>query len=344
MGLLCFGLWLLFDANQLYRNALSSPFGTRRSVALAILRPIASVTNALGFSVGVNTANSLLHRNPQPTRLPPPPAIPAYGGGRAPNDASTFALVPRPHSTGRRAVEAVGHQRSVWPPPLGQPTVTHPLVMLSIGDSIGEDLGYGLGDLFSGDRFVHLVQKAKIDTGLARPDYYNWPSALEQDIRQFHPGAVVVMMGANDDQALVRANGNSVASGSPQWSRIYRQRIRLMMDEITASGAHALWVGLPPLQGASASSAFARVVNRLILQAARGMSGVSVVPSWSILAGPRGQFVQYKSIDGSVQQIRYGDGVHLAPAGWNLLASALLRPMQQAWRISLHTRPIVRVG
>jgi hypothetical protein len=62
-----------------------------------------------------------------------------------------------------------------------------------------------------------------------------------------------------------------------------------------------------------------------------------------VLAGPHGSFVQYKEVDGRVQQIRYSDGVHLAPTGWDLLASALLGPMQRAWHIELHARPLFKV-
>ncbi|MHB8243842.1 MAG: SGNH/GDSL hydrolase family protein [Acidimicrobiales bacterium] len=216
--------------------------------------------------------------------------------------------------------------------------------MLDIGDSIGEDLGFGLGDVFAQDPWVHVIQKAKIDTGLARPDYYNWPVALESDIRTYHPGVVVIMMGANDNQPLITASGQSVPTGTAAWNRQYRQRIKLLMQEVVASGAHAIWVGLPPLQSPAVNSAFALHLNKMAQQLAKSVRGVTYVSSWSTLAGPRGQFVQYKTVSGSVQQIRYSDGVHLAPTGWDLLASALLAPMTHALKINLDAKPLLRVG
>ncbi|MGH9298140.1 MAG: hypothetical protein ACRDZP_09235 [Acidimicrobiales bacterium] len=335
VGLLCFLLWGLFDANQLYHNAQASPEGTRRSVAMSLLRPVAAVTNALGLSGPVNSANTALHRNPPaPASLfiPPPPG----GGSRMANDAGASGLAPRPHTHyGQAAGENSGAR--VWPPPLGQPTTAHPLVVLDIGDSVGADLGFGLGDIFTGDHYVDLVQKGVEVTGLARPDYFNWPSHLAADIHQFHPGAVVVMLGANDMQAL-QQNGNFIPLGTPGWWHDYAQRVSLIMSEATSSGAHVLWVGLPPMAGAAVTSPFAEQVNGIAKTEAGAHSGVSFVSSWYTLGGKKGKFTQFLSVGGREEQVRYSDGVHLAPAGWDLLAQSLVQPMQHDWGIQLHAK------
>lgn len=346
VGLVCFGLWTAFDANQLYHNALSSPVGTRRTVSIEVLRPIAAVMNALDLSGPVNAANTLLGRGGATTAatLPPPPPQPAYGGGRPPNDIDQFGLAPRPHTRrGQNGSKYTGSRTGVWPPPLRQPTPAHPLVMLDIGDSIGEDLGFGLGDLFANDPYVRVIQKGVVDTGLARPSYYNWPAALNAEIAKFHPGAVVMMLGANDDSALELPNGGSVPLGTLSWVRLYRHRVSLLMNEATASGAHVIWVGLPPVQNSAVNPGFAALVNSIVQSEASTHSGVTFVSSWSLLSGPHGKFVQYKSVDGSVQQIRYSDGVHLAPVGWDLLASYLLSPMERVWHLDLHATPLYHV-
>ncbi len=340
VGLICFGLWTLFDANQLYHNALSSPFGTRRSVSLAILRPIAAVTNALGLSGPVNAADSALGRGGRASSATLPPVPVVVPTGRAANDSSIWGMAPRPHSGGRY----VPPPKTVWPPALAPPTRAHPLEILDIGDSIGEDLGYGLGDLFGNDPYVRVLQRGKIDTGLARPDYYNWPAMLERYLRTYHPGAVVIMMGANDDQSLSLANGAAVSAGTRRWNEVYRSRIALMMDEVLAAGAHLVWVGLPPVSAPSVNNAFVERVNGMAKVLAAGRYGVTYVSTWKLLSGPHGGFTQYKQLNGSVQQIRYSDGVHLAPAGWDLLASYLLKPMERAWHVKLHARPLFKVG
>ena len=171
VGFLCFLIWLLFDANQLYHSAEAGQIGARRTVAVIILRPIAALSNALHISGPVNSADSALGR---------------CGIGGAPACASTVTLptipvtvttVPTPPPTTFPSPPPTGHRALLgymgllaaphisaglwypgtvpsWPPPIASPTPGHPLTLLSIGDSIGEDLGFGLGDVFSMDPVV----------------------------------------------------------------------------------------------------------------------------------------------------------------------------------------------
>ena len=91
------------------------------------------------------------------------------------------------------------------------------------------------------------------DTGLARADYYNWPAALEVDLRRYHPKIVVVMMGANDAQSFyVSGNDTWLSFAMPlrptrSWWNAYTARVALVMQEATDAGAHVMWVGLPPM-------------------------------------------------------------------------------------------------
>ena len=251
VGMLCFLLWLLFDANQLYHSAEAGQIGVRRTVAMSILRPIAAITNFLGISGPVNTANTALGRCgagagsvcdtnvtvPPPAVIPQPP--PGYmGRGGAPHLGPGAHYVPPPPPPVRPG-----------PPPLVSPTAAHPLTLLSIGDSIGEDLGYGIGDVFSNDAAVHVIQQAVEDTGLSRSDYYNWPATLESYLARDHPQIVVVMMGANDAQSLYANNGIYLSFGTAAWWQAYAARVSLVMSEATAAGARRD-VGRPAADGA----------------------------------------------------------------------------------------------
>jgi hypothetical protein len=98
--LACFLVWLLLDANQLYRSAESSPLGSRRTVSMIVLRPFAAFSNALGLSSLVNGANDALGRNNGPggssvgaNYTPPPPAQPPFDGVVG----SDNGILPAPH-------------------------------------------------------------------------------------------------------------------------------------------------------------------------------------------------------------------------------------------------------
>ncbi len=345
VGLICFLIWVLFDANQLYHSAEAGQIGVRRTVAVIILRPIAAMTDALRISGPVNAADSALGRcgiggapvcgNGATLTIPPvtvaAPRPPGYLGlGAAPHLGPGIRYVPPPPPP----VVLPG------PPALASPTASRPLTLLSIGDSIGEDLGFGLGDVFSTDPAVRVVQEGLEDTGLARTDYYNWPATLAVDLRRYRPKIVVVMLGANDAQSLYLSGTGYVPFGTPSdapaWWRAYTARVALVMQEATGAGAHVMWVGLPPMgPGSTVPSWFPQQLNNIFVAEARSHPGVTYFSAARVLSNKKGGFTEYMMIGGSEQAVRSTDGVHLLNAGYDLLAGDLVRPMERAWHVNL---------
>ncbi len=311
--------------------------GTRRNVAIAVLRPIAAISNALHLSGLVNLGNTALNRNGGPGNsqgLPPPVIATVPSGPNTRLDNGRWYL---PHGESGHGVPLTLPTPYTLPP-IPQPTPARPLTILDIGDSIGEDLGFGLGDLFSGDPYVHVLQQAVEDTGLVQSGYYNWPGHLQLYLNKFHPRAVIVMMGANDDQNL-NVNGHVYTPGSAGWAKAYTARVDTIMAESTTAGAHVLWVGLPPMGGGNITNRFVKEVNGIFQSQAALHHGVTYVGSWNVFAGPKGQFEVYLKIGGSEVAVRSTDGVHLDPAGWDLLARSLVVPMERTWGINLHVTP-----
>jgi hypothetical protein len=213
--------------------------------------------------------------------------------------------------------------------PLPQPSSADPLTIVEIGDSLGEDLGFGLGDVFSGDPWVHVVQAAKGDTGLSRPDYFNWPASLATLLQQYHPGLVVVFLGANDGQGF-DVNGQVAEVGDALWTSTYKSRVATMMAEAVGAGARVLWVGMPIMQDPSFWQEM-QMMNGFYQAEAAVHPGVQYFPSWPLFADAQGQYVG--SIDGVV--LRAPDGIHIANGGDDRLANALVSPIERTWKISL---------
>ena len=164
--LAAFSLWFVLDATVLQHNAnvISAP-GTRRTVALDFLNPIADVARALRLDVPVGQANIALGRTPE-------------GGFVIPTVPSTTAP---PGTTTTTA------------PPL-RPTPTHRLHVLIVGDSIGEDLAYPLLADLTATGVVAVNTDTVIDTGLTNLDYFNWIRELKYDIYRDHPQVIIGMM------------------------------------------------------------------------------------------------------------------------------------------------------
>ena len=80
------------------------------------------------------------------------------------------------------------------------------MTILDVGDSLGEDLGLGLGYTLEANPKVHVIQAAHGDSGLARPDYYDWPAHLQALLNEYHPQVVTILIGGNDAQSFDAEN------------------------------------------------------------------------------------------------------------------------------------------
>jgi len=178
-----------------------------------------------------------------------------------------------------------------------------------------------------------VVQRAVGDTGLARPDYYNWPASLRAELTPYRPEIVVVFLGGDDAQSFVD-NGQVVAYGTTRWRTDYAARVGALMSEATLAGAHVMWVGMPIMANPTFSGEMQQL-NTIYAQEASAHAGVVYFPSWGVFTDT-GAFSPYLA-DGSGDEVlvRNPDGVHLTNAGDDRLAQALARSMEVVWHVDL---------
>jgi len=321
VGLTCFVLWTVLDAPSLLRSAEASPVGARRTAAIEVLRPIAALSRGLGLSWVVHVADDALGRRPGDS------VVNVAGPPRRRATPATALQAPAP-ATAPPVTAPDGL------PPLPAPTTANPLRVLVVGDSIGIDLGDALVNDLARTGVVDAVLDGHIDTGLTRPDYFDWQSELGDDLARDVPQVVVVLLGANDPQDFV-VGGHDIPYGSPAWLAEYGQRVAQFMQRATATGARVLWIGLPPMADPGRNAAMQQL-NAIYQAQAAGHPGVTFFPSWPVLSDPQGGFAAYlPDASGSEVQVRTGDGTHLTPAGADRLAVAVIGAMDRAWGLSL---------
>jgi uncharacterized protein len=335
LGLTCFLLWGLLAAPSLHRSAETSPLGMRRTVALAVLRPLTRMSAVFGLDRIESGVERVLGRHNG--REAPPPLLRTTGVERmGPPASSQPRPVPSPPSPdlGVRPPAKSLSPPSVpafSEPPVHRPSRAHPLRVLAVGDSIGEDLAIGLARALSGRKSFVLETDARQSTGLARPDYFDWAHQVAVDIRKFRPDVVVAMFGANDAQSFI-ARGRGVRMGTSEWKRIYRQRAGRIMAQVSASGRPLIWVGMPPMAAEWRSQSM-RMINGLLRAEAARRPGVLYMDSWRLFAGSGGGYSAYlRNASGEQELVRTSDGVHLTAAGLDRLASAVMRTMATLWR------------
>jgi hypothetical protein len=217
---------------------------------------------------------------------------------------------------------------------LAPPTATAPLRVLSVGDSLGIDFGGALVNDLSATGVVDAVLDAHVDTGLSRPDYFDWPLELHNDLLQYHPQIVVVFLGANDPQNIVTGD-TSLVFGTAAWDAAYAARVGAFMHAATAAGARVLWVGMPPMADPGLNADM-QVLNRIYQSQSVRHRGVTYFASWSVLSDPQGGFAYFlPDASGNVETVREPDGTHIAPAGAELLSRAVITDMDRLWVLGL---------
>lgn len=312
---------------------------------MTFLRPLMRFEDFFGFDRLVDGGNRALGRAGTPT-LAHPGGTSATAPTSTTAPASTTTTIPPrisaanppipPHIT----LTAPNHVVPTTPPPLSgppplvQPTPAKPLTILDVGDSIGEDLGYGLDDVIGSSPRVRLVLAAQESTGLVDEAYYNWPAHLQADLGADHPKLVVVMLGANDWNGLLQG-GVGYAAGSAPWRRIYAQRVAQMMTEATSAGAHVVWVGMP-IMANPAFSADMEVLNAIFEQEAAHHPGVDYVSTWRLFSTPSGHYLTYISSPQGLVQVRASDGVHIAlPGGGEYVGTYVVSEIESHFHIRI---------
>jgi hypothetical protein len=182
---------------------------------------------------------------------------------------------------------------------------------------------------------VRVIQDAVGDTGLARPDYYNWPLHLSEELAEYHPQVVTILIGGNDSQNFL-VNGEPVVFGTPEWHAVYSQRVALMMTETLSAGAKMVWVGLPIMQN-PAFAASMQTLNSIYQAQAALHPGVVFLPTWALFSNAAGEYSAYLTNSyGQTVLARDDDGVHIAPpGGCDIVAVAAIKEIESVWRVHL---------
>ncbi len=168
-----------------------------------------------------------------------------------------------------------------------------------------------------------------ISSGLSRPDFFDWITALQKAIETDHPNVMVFMAGANDAQGLTTSSGQavSITPFDDTWTTEYTKRVGQAMDILSGDGRLAIWVGMPVMQVPSFDSSMQKL-NAIYKAEAAKHPRVIYVDSSAVLA-PGGAFaLDLPGPDGTPVRVRAEDGVHLTSAGGELLAQDVLKTLE----------------
>lgn len=226
------------------------------------------------------------------------------------------------------------------PEVVGPPTAADPAVMLIAGDSDAGAFGPYLTTLMDETGIVRTELDYKVSSGLARPDFFDWPAHLSEVLPAVDPDIVVMTLGGNDSQGLSVADGTFIAqspTGDPakdaEWRAEYGKRVGAVMDQTLADGRTLIWVGIPNDDNDDVTTRL-RVQDEVAKAEAAKRPDVVFVDTWNIFSGKEGGWAEYHvdPRDGQGKKVRASDGFHLNTTGAEILALEISSAVKQALR------------
>jgi hypothetical protein len=194
--------------------------------------------------------------------------------------------------------------------------------ILVLGDAVGGGLGAGLTRMADIDGRYEVALRFNEESGLARPEVYDWKATLPKILESNSYDVIVVMLGSNDRQ-MIRSGNERHAFNSPGWIEAYKTQIDMVLDELAESGADVYWVSLPPMANSEYDAAMKAITDLQRERVeARGMNFLDIRPEFS---NPDGSYTDMGKDDtGEVRKLRGKDGISFFKQGNNRLGQLVL--------------------
>jgi hypothetical protein len=195
-----------------------------------------------------------------------------------------------------------------------------PLTVAIVGDSMANDLGNGMEDLFARYSNMQVVKKTRFATGLVRTDYYNWNAEIREFLAAHDPDVILVLIGGNDRQPIRLDDERRLDPLTRPWMTEYQKRVSHFMRNIRRERARTFWIGLPAVRSDSLTQAY-QAMNKVYRYEAR-RNGFKYVSIWNEFLSPSGDYTSFgQSVEGVKRRLRQEDGMHFNETGRLSLAA-----------------------
>lgn len=206
-------------------------------------------------------------------------------------------------------------------------SASYPLSILVLGDSLaGFYLPNALTSLAQADGRVEVESFYRVAASLSNPSRMDFnrevPRYWEQRVQQRGRGfdVVVVLMGANDNQAI-RLGGRWLRFLTQEWTREYTHRLTQLADFLNRRARMTYWLELPPMRDANLDRDL-RLIETLIKEQLVQFPKIKFLPQRQLLSY-QNQYTPVGILEGVQVPLRARDGIHLSSHGARILARDL---------------------
>ncbi len=174
----------------------------------------------------------------------------------------------------------------------------NPAKVYIVGDSDAGTFGPYLQTLLDGTLVTETELNYKVSSGLARPDFFDWPAEMEHKLPEVDPDIVVVTFGGNDSQGLSLPQDelewvvNDPIGNEAAWSEEYERRAGAVMDQLLENDRHVIWVGIPNDDNPEVTAKLA-LQDQAVRAAAAERPDIVFVDTWSRFSGRDGGWAEF---------------------------------------------------
>jgi hypothetical protein len=155
-------------------------------------------------------------------------------------------------------------------------------------------------------------------SSFVRPDFFDWPTKIDEQIAANTFDIAVFIIGINDRQKM-RLNGESHGSLTPPWTTEYSARVSNVVRALRAANKPVVWIGLPPMEAPKFGKAMIQVNEIQRLAAFSG--GAEFLDIYERFATEEGGYTSRgPDLNGNQVRMRKDDGIHFSAAGADKLA------------------------
>jgi hypothetical protein len=204
-----------------------------------------------------------------------------------------------------------------------------PLRVLIAGDSIMANLEPALTAALIGGGAGETKFLLSPVAPRAAPDDVSW----DQQLTDLRPDLVIMLVGGWE---IDEADGPPTDADGGAWAAGYTDVINRFTDQVSATGAHLLWVAMPLVDDAARTYAFDVINETVAAAAAARPDDLTAVDASAALLSPDGTYLEVgQDADGTPVRLRRLDGSHLCPAGVTRMAEPVLAQVTARWDVPL---------
>ena len=205
----------------------------------------------------------------------------------------------------------------------GSGEAAFPVRILLTGDSLMAGLGPHMKREMAGYRNITLIPIGKGSTGLSRPDFYDWPSALKENLRKHRPHIVIMWIGTNDVATSIYNVPGTEVPCSETWMRAYANKIYEIAKICQQYKARLIFMSPPVMDRPRWDAKLEKITVLMSYMCKRYRLGF--INTRSIFSDWKGEYTHTKRIPGgSTSAIRTNDHIHITPDGYKLVMDRLL--------------------